>query len=149
MGQPVSSAKLGRGDAALCPGAWRFCHCLIQLRGTGGWLARLSVAPQPPFRSPTPDTLQPVLHAGFTLLGEVGLVDSGTPLLWMGAPRARAELVSDLVLGLQHPHRPREPGDPGECPTVTPSHGAWGSGHPAQAQAESRGTHLSSRPGWE
>lgn len=41
----------------------------------------------------------------------------------MGAPRARAELVSDLVLGLQHPYRPREPGDPGECPTITPTTG--------------------------
>lgn len=70
-----------------------------------------TITPQPPLWSPTPDTLQPVLHDGFYLLEVVGVADSGRPLPWMGAPRARAGLVLDLVLGLQHPAQAQALGD--------------------------------------
>lgn len=70
-----------------------------------------TVTPQSPLWSPSPDTLQPVLHDGFYLLEVVSVADSGRPLPWVGAPRARAGLVLDLVLGLQHSAQAQTLGD--------------------------------------
>lgn len=58
----------GRENAAsvLGPGGFATISSGLEVQG---WLAKLSVTPQPPLQSPTLDPIQPVLHAGFILLG--------------------------------------------------------------------------------
>lgn len=71
LGQPAPSAGPGREDAASVLESGGFATTLSGLE-VQGWLAKLSVTPQSPLRSPTLDPLQPVLRAGFILVGRGG-----------------------------------------------------------------------------